>query len=156
MYCAKCGKADQSSESFCRSCGTYLHDPSKPYKREQPPEEHLKANTVLSALTILTSFTLAALLYIFVAFRLETPILVYVTAGFLIAIGGWHIQTLIRTIKLRNQLKKWGRLGGEKQEKLAGRTREDQKSLQTADLDLVVPASVTERTTRHLTESRKS
>ena len=121
MYCAKCGKPDQKPESFCRRCGTYLPDPSKPYKKERPPDEHLKANTVLSALTIVASFTLAALLYIFLAFRPDTPILIYVTAGFLLAIGGWHIQTLIRTTMLRKQLKKWSRLGREERGELDSR-----------------------------------
>src|SRR6185295_7020241 len=81
-------------------------DLSKPAKREHPPEEHLKANTVLSVLTIVASFTLATLLYAILGFRSNTHPLIYVTAGLLLGMGGWHIQTLIRTLKLKKQWKR--------------------------------------------------
>ena len=84
-------------ESFCRQCGLFLPDLSKPVKRELPPEDHLKANTVLNSLTIIVSFTLSILLFAIVP---DKHPLIYATAGILIAIGGWHIQTLIRTQKL--------------------------------------------------------
>ena len=154
MFCPKCGKADQTPETYCRQCGTFLPDLTKPAKKEQPASEHIKANLFFSALTILTSFTLATLLYVFMAFRPDTHVLVYVTAGFLLAIGGWHIQTLVRSILLRKQLKRWGRLGTEKQldSELAP---QEGRALKEADLSSVVPASVTEGTTRHLAEHRK-
>lgn len=99
MFCPRCGKAEQLPETFCRQCGLFLPDLSKPVKRELPPEEHLKANTVLNSLTIIVSFTLSILLF---GFRPGTHPLIYVTAGLLIAIGAWHIQTLIRTQKLKS------------------------------------------------------
>ena len=67
---------------------------------------HLIANTVLSVLTIVASFTLAILLYAIMGFRSNTHPLIYVTAGLLLAMGGWHIQTLIRTLKLKKQWKR--------------------------------------------------
>ncbi|HEX7333405.1 MAG TPA: hypothetical protein VF290_18015 [Pyrinomonadaceae bacterium] len=79
---------------------------SKPLKRESPPEEHLKANLVLSVMTITASFALSFLLFLILGFRDFTHPLIYVTAGVLIAIGGWHIQTLIRTLMLRKQWKR--------------------------------------------------
>ena len=54
-------------------------------------------------LTIIASFTLAILLYAILGFRENTHWLIYATAGLLIAIGGWHIQTFIRTRQLRRQ-----------------------------------------------------
>ena len=93
MFCPRCGKAEQLPETYCRQCGLFLPDLSKPVKRELPPEDHLKANAVLSALTIIVSFTLSILLFAFFGFRSDTHPLIYVTAGLLIAIGGWHIQT---------------------------------------------------------------
>ena len=89
-------------------------------------------------------------------FLSKLPVLIYITAGFLLAMGAWHIQTLTRTIMLRKQLRKWSRSGREEREELASHEPYTQKSLKTADLDDMVPASVTEHTTRHLTESRKS
>ncbi len=148
MFCPKCGNSDQTPETYCRRCGTFLPDLTKPSKGERPASEHIKANVVLSGLTILTSFTLAALLYIFVAFRPDTRPLIYVTAGFLLAIGGWHIQTFIRTLKLRKQLKKWGRLSENKE----GDGLPSHQALNKPDHSNAVPASVVERTTRSLSE----
>ena len=106
MFCPKCGKSDQVPESYCRQCGFYLPNLSVVANREVPPEEHLKANTVLSFMTISVCFTLAILLYAFFGFRSTTHPLIYVTAGLLLGMGGWHIQTLIRTLKLKKQ---WAR-----------------------------------------------
>ena len=36
MFCSGCGAADQSTNSFCRRCGTYLHDPSLWRRRDSP------------------------------------------------------------------------------------------------------------------------
>ena len=106
MFCPNCGKADQHTESYCRQCGVFLPELSKVVKRETPAEEHLLANIVFNSMTIVSSFTLAILLYAFMGFRTGTHALVYVTAGFLLAIGGWHIQTLARTLKLKKQWKR--------------------------------------------------
>ncbi|MGH9970340.1 MAG: hypothetical protein ACREBG_21465, partial [Pyrinomonadaceae bacterium] len=78
MFCPRCGKAEQLPESYCRQCGLFLPDLSKPVKRERPPEEHLKANTVLNLLTIIVSFTLSILLYALLGFRSSTHPLIYV------------------------------------------------------------------------------
>ncbi len=77
MFCPRCGKAEQVPESFCRQCGLFLPDLSKPIKREIPPEEHLKANTVLNAVTIIVSFTLSILLFLFFGFRPGAHPLIY-------------------------------------------------------------------------------
>ncbi|MGB5013057.1 MAG: hypothetical protein WBO68_03425, partial [Pyrinomonadaceae bacterium] len=80
-----------------------MPDLLKPAKKENTPEEHIKVNTVLSLMTVITCFTLAILLYSVLGFRQQTPILVYVTAGLLIAMGAWHIQSFIRIRKLKKQ-----------------------------------------------------
>ena len=105
MFCPKCGQADQTAETYCRQCGTFLPDLSKPVKRESPPEENIKVNSVLSMMTVIVSFTLAILLYSFLGFRENTHPMIYVTAGLLIAMGAWHIQTFIRTRRLKRQWK---------------------------------------------------
>lgn len=149
MFCPKCGKSEQSAETYCRQCGVFLPDLSKPLKSPRPPEEHIKANTVLSAMTIIASFTLAILLYSILGFRPTTHPLIYVTAGLLIAMGIWHIQTLWRTLLLKKHLKENKRpstaeLGGAE---ITG------KLLAEPDFENTVPASVTDRTTRHLAEA---
>lgn len=156
MFCPRCGKAEQRPETYCRQCGIFLPDLSKPVKRERPPEEHLTANTVLNLMTIIVSFTLSILLYAFLAFRSSTHPLIYVTAGLLIAIGCWHIQTFIRTRQLKKQWKRRFPLT-ETQAALnktqpAIESASTSKLLDQADFTDTIPASVTENTTRHLAE----
>jgi len=158
MFCPRCGKAEQLPESYCRQCGLFLPDLAKPTKRESPPEEHLKANTVLSLLTITASFTLAILLYAFFGFRPNTHPLIYVTAGLLLGMGGWHIQTFIRTQQLKKQWQRRAPLGGiqAQHEPMALESASTGKLLDAANFIDAVPASVTETTTRHLTETPRS
>ena len=152
MFCPRCGKSEQLPETFCRQCGLFLPDLSKPIKREIPPEEHLKANTVLNAMTIIVSLTLSFLLFAVIP---DKHPLIYVTAGLLIAIGAWHIQTFIRTQKLKKQWKR--RTPLTEIQAAASETQPELKSASTAKLDKgdfagTLPTSVTEQTTRHLVE----
>jgi hypothetical protein len=156
MFCPRCGKAEQLPETFCRQCGLFLPDLSKPIKRELPPEEHLKANTVLNLMTIITSFTLSILLWAFFGSRSNTHPLILVTAGLLIAIGAWHIQTFIRTQKLKKQWKRRAPLteiqAASPEAQPAFQPAPTGKLLDQADFEETVPASVTENTTRNLVE----
>lgn len=156
MFCPKCGNANQTPETYCRQCGIFLPDLSKPVKREHSAEEHLKANTVLSVMTIVTCFTLAILLYLFFGFRPNTPPLIYVTAGLLIAMGGWHVQTFIRTRLLKKQWKKISSPAEAETDpdetQPTSQTASTARLLDQADFESVVPASVTENTTRLLAE----
>ena len=152
MFCPRCGKAEQMPETYCRQCGLFLPDLSKPLKRERPPEEHLKANTVLSLMTICASFTLSFLLFLILGFRDFTHPLIYVTAGILIAIGGWHIQSLIRTLMLKKQWQRRTPLN-EIQAPPQFKSTPTGKLLDQADFADAIPASVTEHTTRHLAET---
>ncbi|MBK8303384.1 MAG: hypothetical protein IPK98_08310 [Chloracidobacterium sp.] len=154
MFCPKCGKADQSAETYCRQCGTFLPDLSKPAKRESPPEENIKVNTVLSMMTVIVSFTLAILLYIVLGFRETTHPLIYATAGLLLAMGGWHIQTFIRARRLKRQWKR--RVGQTENEPGVIGSVTSGKQLETPDFENMVPASVTDRTTKHLSEKPSS
>ncbi|MDQ5847240.1 MAG: hypothetical protein M3539_18285 [Acidobacteriota bacterium] len=156
MYCPRCGKAEQLAETYCRQCGIFLPDLSKPVKREIPPEEHLTANTVLNALTIIVSFTLSILLFAIVP---DKHPLIYVTAGLLIAIGAWHIQTFIRTQQLKKQWKRRTPLSelqpASPETQPAFESASTAKLLDEANFADAVPASVTEHTTRHLAERAK-
>lgn len=153
MFCPKCGKSDQSPETYCRQCGVFLPDLSKPLRREQPPEEHIKVNSVLSLMTVIVSFTLAILLYVLMGFRPETHPMVYVTAGLLIAMGAWHIQTFIRIRKLKKQWKRRIHSGEAEASGSLG-SISTEKLLDPPDFSNTVPTSVTERTTRHLSETK--
>lgn len=152
MFCPKCGKADQVPETYCRQCGTFLSDFSRLAKRESPPEENIKVNTVISLMTVIVSFTLAILLYAILGFRDNTHPLIYVTAGLLIGMGAWHIQTFIRTRSLKKQ---WKRRGANIEDGPAAANQSiTGKLLDQPDFENMVPPSVTDRTTKHLSETK--
>lgn len=153
MFCPRCGRAEQVPEAYCRQCGVFLPDLSKPVKREIPPDEHLKANTFLNALTVIVSFTLSILLLATIP---DKHPLIYVTVGLLIAIGAWHIQTFIRTQKLKKQWKRRTSLNeiqlASPETQSAFKSASTGKLLDQANFADSIPASVTENTTRHLAE----
>lgn len=151
MFCPKCGNADQSPETYCRQCGVYLPDLTKPAKGPAPPEQHVTANIVLSSMTIVASFTLAILLWSTLAFRPDTHPLIYVTAGLLGAMGCWHVQTLWRTILLRKHLKN---SKPPRENELESGVDTD-KLLDQANFDNIVRPSVTDHTTKHLAKPQK-
>ncbi len=152
MYCPGCGNADQPPETYCRRCGMFLPDLSKPAKREQTPEQNLKANSVLTLMTVIVSFALAAALYYFLGFRDDTHPLIYATAGMLIAMGAWHIQTFLRTRQLKKQ---WKRRDASTDidrsaNEAAIATEPTPNLLNPAAANDAVPDSVTDATTKHL------
>ena len=155
MFCPKCGKGEQHPDSYCRQCGFMLPDLSQLVKREIPPVEHLKANTALSVLTIVASFTLSFLLFAILGFSSATHPLIYATAGILIAIGGWHIQSLIRTQKLKQQWKRRTPLTEGETAIPTFKSASTAKLLNQSDLSETPPASVTEHSTRQLVENRR-
>ena len=153
MFCPKCGKSEQIAETYCRQCGIFLPDLSKAAKKEIPPAEHVRTNLILNAMTVVTSFTLAILLYSMVAFRDNTHWLIYLTAGLLIAMGCWHTQTLWRSILLRRHFNKFSR-PTEAESLSVDKSAITGKILPEANLDNIVPFSVTDRTTKHLSGTR--
>jgi hypothetical protein len=159
MFCPKCGNADQKPETFCRQCGYFLPDFDKLKRKEIPPEEHLTANSFLSLMSTIVSGTLAILLHAFFTFsRDDTPplILIYITAGFLTAMFFWQAQTFWRTRQLKKQLPKRKK---EEQVKIESpdtnplvESAKTKELLNGSDFSNAVPLSVTEDTTKHLSE----
>jgi hypothetical protein len=158
MFCPKCGKADQSPETYCRQCGQYLQDYEKSLKKKIQPEEHLKANLFLNLLTAITSLTLAILLYSIFLGKADTPIIIYVTAGFLTAMTAWQVQTFWRTILLRKHFKKSKATEQTPPEIQTEppylESKPTNELLPEADFKDYVPASVVEKTTRKLRNKR--
>ena len=149
-------------DTFCRQCGMYLPDFDKLERKETPPEQHLKMNTILSVMTAVVSLTLAILLHrFFVVGKQNTPPLIYVTAGFLTAMFFWQAQTTWRNLQLKKQLAQ--RKGNPKSENAASITNPlnkaaKAKELHEPDFNDAVQHSVVENTTKRLSEKvpRKS
>ena len=106
MFCPKCGNADQQPETYCRQCGSFLPDFDKLTKKPISPQEHLKANSWLSLMTAIVSLILAILLYSIFLGKADTPIIIYITGGFLIAMCAWQVQNFWRTLLLKKHFKR--------------------------------------------------
>ncbi len=155
MFCPNCGNADQEENTFCRQCGTYLPDFDKIKKREIPPEEHLKVTSVLNLMTAVVSLGLAITLYVIFLGRADTPVIIYITAGFLTAMCAWQVQTFIRTLKLKKQFPKRNIPSDDLENEKFLESKPTKDLLDEADFSQNIPASVTERTTRNLKEKIK-
>lgn len=150
MFCPNCGNANQNPETFCRQCGTFLPDFDKIKKRETPPEEHLKIASVLNLMTAIVSISLAVTLYAIFLGREDTPFIIYITAGFLTAMCAWQIQTFWRTLKLKKQFPKRKQISVEPENEKISNDPKTKELLNEPDFTDVVPASVTEKTTKNL------
>lgn len=115
----------------------------------------MNANAVLSGMTVVAAITLATLLYVMLGFREDTHPLIYVTAGFLIAIAAWNIQTFWRTMLLRKHFKKPQRPVEDLAEPPALEMPANNE-LPAANFRDMVPPSVVDATTRQLDEARIS
>lgn len=158
MFCPKCGKADQSPDTYCRQCGIFLPDISKSLITVTGPEQHIRANIVLGSMTVVTLFTLAVLLYLFFLGLPEAPSVIYLMFGLLIAMGIWHIQTVWRSLLLKQHFRDSKARLEQKFDAADQTTQNDtEKLLEKADFEQYQPASVTDRTTRQLAnEVRRS
>lgn len=145
MFCPNCGNADQKQDTFCRNCGTFLPNFDKLKSKENTPEAHLKANTFLSLMTGIVSLTLAILLYSFFLGKPDTPIIIYITAGFLTAMFFWQAQSFWRNLLLKKQLPK---RNVEANAQIADAKMG--KLLNEPDFENFVPTSVVVDTTKNL------
>lgn len=115
----------------------------------------MNANAVLSGMTVVAAATLATLLYVMLGFRENTHPLIYVTAGFLIAITAWNIQTFWRSMLLRKHFKKPQRID-DLQPETPVLEMPASNELPAANYENMVPPSVVDATTRQLDEARIS
>jgi len=156
MFCPNCGNADQLPETFCRQCGTFLPDFDNPKHRKTTPEEHLKVNTVLNFMTAIACMTLAIVLYAYFLGKAETPVIIYITAGFLTAMFAWQVQIIIRTYKLKSHLKNRRVIENKKENVNSIENKETAKLLNEADFTDLITPSVTEHTTKNLNKVHRN
>ena len=149
MFCPKCGNANQKENSYCRNCGVFLPDFDQLKSKETPPEQHFIANLVLNGMTAAVSLGFAIALYVIFLGKDDTPIIIYLTAGFLTAIFFWQVQIFWRTMQLKRQFPKRRNETEENQPAIDNPFSTD-KLLPQADFSDIVPPSVVEDTTKHL------
>ncbi|HKX29205.1 MAG TPA: hypothetical protein VJ302_16030 [Blastocatellia bacterium] len=136
-----------------------MPDFDKLQKKETPPEEHLKANSILNWMTAIVSGTLAILLHASYTGRENSPPLIIATAALLSAMFCWQVQTIWRTSRLKKQLSR--RKKREQVEAEAFDTNPLIESTKTrgvlneSDDRNAVPPSVIEDTTKKLGEIKR-
>lgn len=157
MFCPNCGKSEQSPDTYCRQCGTFLPDFNKPRKRGiggNTPQEQISTNLFLNCLSALVSLVSAIVLYsIFWDKGSEFPA-VYAVAGFLLAAGGWQLATVIINLKLKRNLTNRNAAVVTQNQPFESNQIESIKTNELLPEGNTEPinsaASVTEHTTRHL------
>ena len=156
MFCPSCGKPEQKANTYCRQCGQYLPDFDKIKKREIPPEQHFTVNSTLNAMTAIVSLALVITLYSMFLGKEDTPLIIYLTAGFLTAIFFWQVQIFWRTMLLKKQLPGLKKKAEDGTQHIgSGRSFRSAKTnelLNQADFSDSVPSSIVENTTKELGE----
>jgi hypothetical protein len=112
-------------------------------------------------MTIAVSLTLSVLLFSFFLGKENTPVLIFITAGFLIAMSAWQIQTLWRSFQLKKHFQRRKYDAAERQNQNSEGVFESvstKELLNEANFKDAIPASVIENTTKKLPEkiTRKS
>jgi len=154
MYCPKCGKADQTPDSYCRSCGAFLVDASNNSSLMNrvfgisDPQKQVKFTLTIDLITaIVSALLLFFMMGYFDATRhktgLPTPTIVYFVYVFLGLVSVWQLLSFTVGTTLQRKLKA---------SKVTPKSLEppQQQSLPTADDSNNVGTSVTEQTTKNL------
>lgn len=164
MYCPNCGKGEQTPDAYCRNCGEYLADISDKFYLINrilgisTPEKQVGASLTIDLLTSIASALLLVFLMGYFDGRYartgETaPTIIYLVYFFLALVSVWQFLSFIIGLNLKAKLsgKKEGAVPVNSSVNasalLSGAV---QKSLPQADSENIVPASVTEDTTKIL------
>lgn len=164
MFCPNCGKAEQTPETYCRSCGGYLRDPAGGSSLVSrifgagKPETHININFVVNLVTLVSCLLLVAFLNGYFDAQRDrtgapTPPIAYILYVFLGLLALWQALSLFSAINLKRKFS--GRSSGElpgsadrtESELASPTTRELLSPFEPGD---TIPTSVLEDTTRDL------
>jgi hypothetical protein len=154
MFCPKCGKGDQASDSYCRSCGEFLVDPAQHTSLMNRilgitnPEKQVKFTLTIDLVTaIVSGFLLFFLMGYFdgayARTGARTPPIVYLVYVFLGLVCAWQLLSFTVGTTYRKKLSA-GKKAADLNETAA------RPSLPEADQKNIVANSITEQTTRNL------
>lgn len=147
MFCSNCGKPDQAENGYCRACGEFLADPSRSSLIAfggKTPQQNVNAINILSVLAAIASILAAVWMY---KTQFSVPVALYFGAAMLICNAIWHLSNLSVGIKLKRRLGK-----AKNPTDTSAKTNELLPEMNQQD---IIPASVTEKTTLHLSEKIK-
>jgi len=168
MYCSKCGNAEQTENSYCRSCGEFLIDSSNIFNNIynifgiSTPEKQITANLIINFIGLILSATLLGFLMGYYDAGenknppIPTPNIIYFVYAFLILISAWQLLGIVFAVILKSKfsngkgnVKSENNFVADKDKQISARMRE---SLPTAKFDNLTTPIVTENTTKNLTE----
>jgi len=147
MYCPKCGNPDQAAGAYCRNCGVYLFDASKPAESVHWSGENINVPTFVGALRPAVCFISAILLYAVVGWQPGANRIIPITAVILFAMGVVQAQALRKTLSLKKRLKTAALI--------AHNDAINANLLVPPNFADLVPDSVTSHTTKQLSKERK-
>lgn len=154
MFCPKCGKDEQSAEAYCRNCGVWLPDLSKPQKSSfggDTPVDNVNNTITFNIISaIFAAFVIFAVYSVF--FGLGTPIigtyyavLMALAGAFATCILAWQITSVFISLRLRRRISR-RKITFQQSNEL--NQSPAQNVLPAADTSQIVrPMSVTENTT---------
>ena len=153
MFCPNCGKADQKENSYCRQCGEFL--PSLRKKKllgwgGETPEKQIRTSFFLNLISAIACLIFGILLLSTHGNPGDTTFVVTVAAVLLFINALWQISNFIVGLNRKKQLKKRHdeEIEVKREIYLSPKTKE---LLPEAEFENLVPASVTEETTKNLT-----
>ena len=159
MFCPGCGNPNQRENTFCRQCGNFLPDLSgklaKYGKKTETSQELIRTNLILNLMSAVVSIVSAIALYILFWNRGSEFAAVFAIAAFLLAMGGWQLSTFFNGLKLR---KKFNLNTNQAAQTAQAYTPNEVERIKTnellteANFSSTLPQSVTENTTRQLSE----
>ena len=167
MFCPNCGRAEQTPDTYCRSCGQFLADSSDSLSLlnralgVNTPETQIGVTLTINLVTAIVGALLLFFLNgYFDALYTRTgepaPPIIYLVYLFLGLVAAWQLLSFVINLRLKNRFG-GGRGGNVSASPGAGENTlapgAAQKSLPQADFDNITPASVTEGPTRILDES---
>ena len=155
MFCPKCGKGEQTPDSYCRSCGDFLTDAGNSTSLMtrilgiSNPEKQVKFTLTIDLVTAIVSGLLLFFLmgYFDGAYAktgIPAPPIVYLVYVFLGFVSLWQLLSFTVGTAYRKKLT------AAKKTALAENESDTRGSLPPADVKNVVANSVTEQTTRNL------
>ena len=152
MFCPKCGKSEQVPDSYCRSCGNFLVDPTNSLSLVNRilgishPERQVRFTMTVDLVTAIVS---GILLFFMMGYfdavshktGLPTPWIVYLVYVFLGLVSAWQLMSFGVGMALRRKLK-----AAKDTPVLPEQSRE---SLPPANEKDIIANSITEQTTRN-------
>lgn len=153
MFCPNCGNAEQTPDTYCRSCGEFLTSSSLPGRLAfggRTPQQNLTSINVLSLIAAILSFHVGIWMYLT---QFNVPFVFYLGAAVLLCNAAWHLSNFVIGMRLKK------RLNNAKEDSVENVRRVSpvvtRELLPLGNQADAVPISVTEDTTKHLAEKIK-